>query len=157
MARGKLLKMSKTKRKLWWSSAVTSDHNVNEFFPQGISIPDPPDFRTEVDHVLLKCNENKLLIDKADFWSTAKELVRVVALNRELPFNFSEFKPFSPHATLQGIVCGKAQVMAALAWWSRLITARLGSLKSLVAHQRKRSGFKTNDVITHVNGESKMG
>ena len=77
-----------------------SDHNVKEFFPQGISIPDPPNFRTEVDHVLLKCNENKFLIDKTEFWSAAKELVRVVALNRELPFNFSEFKEFTPYATI---------------------------------------------------------
>ena len=50
------------------------DRNVKEFLPPGISIPDPPDFRTEVDHVLLKCNENKLLIDKAEFWSTRRNL-----------------------------------------------------------------------------------
>ena len=85
-----------------------SDRNVKDFLPQGISIPDPPNFRTEVDHVLLKCNENKFLIDKIEFWSAAKELVRVVALNRELPFTFSEFKEFSPYATLQEIVCGKS-------------------------------------------------
>ena len=85
-----------------------SDHNVRDFFPQGISIPDPPNFRTEVDHVLFKCSENKSLIDKIELWSAAKELVRVLALDRELPFNFSEFKQFTPYATLQEIVCGKS-------------------------------------------------
>ena len=29
-----------------------TDHNVKDFLPQGTSIPDPPNFRTEVDHVL---------------------------------------------------------------------------------------------------------
>ena len=85
-----------------------SDHNVKEFLPQGISIPDPPNFRTEVDHVLLKCNENKFAIDKTEFWSAAKELVRLGAIDRALPINFSDFKEFSPYATLQEIVCGKS-------------------------------------------------
>jgi hypothetical protein len=85
-----------------------SDHNIKDYFPQGISISDPPNFRTEVDHVLFKCSENKSLIDKAEFWSAARELVRVVALDRELPFNFSELKEGTPFAVLQGIVCGKS-------------------------------------------------
>ena len=84
-----------------------SDHNIKDYFPQGISISDPPNFRTEVDHVLFKCSENKSLIDKAEFWSAARELVRVVALDRELPFNFSELKEGTPFAILQRIVCGK--------------------------------------------------
>ena len=85
------------------------------FFQQGISIPDPPNFRTEVDHVLLKCNENKLLIDKAEFWSAAKELVRVLALDRELPFSFSEFKAvYALRDLCKRLSAGK--VMAALAY-----------------------------------------
>src|SRR5205814_6271819 len=32
-----------------------SDHNVKEFFPNGTSIPEPPEFRYEVDRVLIRC------------------------------------------------------------------------------------------------------
>jgi hypothetical protein len=46
-----------------------ADHNVQEFFPAGTSIPDPPSFRTEVDHVLLKCNESKSAIVVTEQWS----------------------------------------------------------------------------------------
>jgi hypothetical protein len=51
-----------------------ADHNV---LPEGVSIPDPPAFRTEVEHVLLKCNENKFAIDQIEMWSATRELVRL--------------------------------------------------------------------------------
>ena len=128
---------------------------MKEFFPQGISIPDPPNFRTEVDHVLLKCNENKFLIDKTEFWSAANELVRVWALNRELPFNFSEFKEFTPYATLQEIVCGKSYGGIGV-----MVTPDNGSIRVtevLSGSPAEKVGVKTDDVITHVNGESVSG
>ena len=131
------------------------DHNVKDFFPQGVSIPDPPDYRTEVDRVLLKCNENKFLIEKTEFWSAAKELVRVQAINRELPFNFSEFKEFSPYAILQGIVCGKSYGGIGV-----MVTFENGSIKVtevLSGSPAEKVGIKKDDVITHVNGESVDG
>ena len=128
---------------------------MKDFFPQGISIPDPPNFRTEVDHVLLKCNENKFLIDKTEFWSAAKELVRVPALNRELPFDFSEFKQFTPYATLQEIVCGKS-----FGGIGVVVTPDNGSIRVtevLSGSPAEKVGVKTDDVITHVNGELVSG
>ena len=95
--------------------------------------------------MLLKCSENKFLIDKIEFWSAAKELVRVLALDRELPFSFSEFKQFTPYATLQEIVCGKS--FGGIGVWSRLITARLGSLRSLAARPAEKVGIKTDDSL----------
>jgi predicted metalloprotease with PDZ domain len=132
-----------------------SDRNVKDFLPQGISIPDPPDFRTEVNHVLLKCNENKFLIDKFESWSAAKELVRVWALNRESPFNFSEIKEFSPYATLLEIVCGKS-----FGGIGVLVTPDNGSIRVtevISGSPAEKVGVKTDDVITHVDGESVSG
>jgi hypothetical protein len=128
------------------------DHNVKEFFPAGISITDPPNFRTEVDHVLLKCNENKFLIDKTEFWSAAKELVRVQAINRELPFAFSEFKQLTPYATLQEIVCGKGYGGIGVVVEPDHGLIRVTAVLS--GSPAEKVGVKTDDVITHVNGES---
>jgi hypothetical protein len=132
-----------------------SDHNVKDFFSAGISILDPPNFRTEVDHVLLKCNENKLLIDKTEFWSAAKELVRVQAINRESPFTYSEIKEFSLNATLREIVCGKSYGGIGV-----LVTPENGSTKVtevLGGSPAEKVGIKKDDLITHVNGESVSG
>jgi Caspase domain/PDZ domain len=133
----------------------TADHNVKEFLPTGISIPDPPNFRTEVDHVLLKCNENKFLIDKTEFWNSANELVRVQALDRELPFQFSEFKQLTPYDLLQAIVCGKGYGGIGV-----LVTPDNGSTKVtevLSGLPAEKVGIKKDDVITHVNGETLSG
>ena len=132
-----------------------SDHNVKEFLPPEIAIPNPPNFRTEVDHVLLKCDENKFLTDKVDSWSAAWKLVRVAAINREMPFNFSEFKEFSAYATLQAIVCGKSYGGIGV-----LVTPENGSTKVtevLSGSPAEKVGIKKDDVITHVNGESVSG
>ena len=129
-----------------------SDHNIKDYFPQGVSIPDPPNFRTEVDHVLFKCSENKILIDKGEFWSVARELVRVVVLDRELPFNFSEIKEGTPFATLQEIVCGKSYggIGVSVAPDSNGSTRVIEVLSGSPA---EKVGLKKDDLITHVNGE----
>jgi hypothetical protein len=128
-----------------------SDRNVKDFLAPGASIPDPPNFRTEVDHVLLKCNENKFLIDKSEFWSAERELVRVQAPNRELPFAFSEFKQFTPYSTLQEIVCGKS-----FGGIGVVVTPDNGSIRVsevLSGSPAEKVGIKKDDLITHVNGE----
>ena len=132
------------------------DRNVNDFYPKGISIPDPPNFRTEVDHVLLKCNENKFLIDKTEFWSAANELVRVQAIDRGLPFDFSEFKEFSPYATLQQIVCGKSYGGIGIVVTPDPNNGSLRVTQVLRGSPAEKVGIKTDDVITHVNGEKLM-
>jgi PDZ domain len=132
-----------------------SDHNVKEFFPQGISMPDPPDYRTEVDHVLMKCNENKLFIDKTEFWSAAKELVRVSAPIRELPLNFTEFKELSPFATLQEIVCGRS-----FGGIGVVVTLDEGSIRVtevLNGSPAEKVGIKKDDLISHIDGETVRG
>jgi predicted metalloprotease with PDZ domain len=131
------------------------NHNVKEFLPPEIAIPNPPDFRTEVDHVLLKCNENKFLIDKTEFWNAANELVRVQAVNRDLPFQFSEFKERTVYELLQAMLCGKGYGGIGV-----LVTPDNGSTKVtevLSGSPAEKVGIKKDDVITHVNGESISG
>jgi uncharacterized caspase-like protein len=83
------------------------DRNVKDFLPAETSIPDPPNFLTEVDHVLLKCDENKFATVKVELWNAANQLVRIQAINPEAPAYFSEFKELSPFASLQEIICEK--------------------------------------------------
>ena len=85
-------------------------------------------------------------------WSAAKELVRVAVINRDLPFNFSEFKELSPYATLQAIVCGKSYggIGVSVAPDSDGSTRVIEVLNGSPA---EKVGLKKDDFITHVNGE----
>ena len=105
---------------------------------------------------MLKCNENKFLIDKVEMWSATKELVRVVAINRELPFNFFEFKELSPYATLQAIVCGKSYGGIGVS----VAPDSNGSIRVtdvLSGSPAEKVGLKKDDLVTNVNGESVSG
>jgi C-terminal processing protease CtpA/Prc len=120
-----------------------------------MSIPDPPNFRTEVDRVLLKCDENKFAIDKVELWNSANELVRVQALDRALGVNFLEFKEFSPFASLHEIICGKGYAGLGL---------RLGLDNSLIkvagvfdGSPAERAGVKVNDIISQIDNNPVSG
>jgi hypothetical protein len=117
-----------------------SDHNVKEFLPPEIAIPNPPNFRTEVDHVLLKCDENKFLTDKVEFWNAANELVVYRPSIESCLSSFPKSKNLRPTTYCKRLSAGKA--MAGSASWSGLTMAPPKSLRSLAAHRRKRSGSK---------------
>ena len=105
--------------------------------------------------MLLKCNDNKFLVDRSEYWSAANELVRVVALDRGLPFNYSEFQELSPFAALQEIFCGKNYGGIGI-----MVTPDNGSIKVtevLSGSPAEKVGVKTDDVIIHINGESVIG
>jgi hypothetical protein len=84
------------------------DHNVKEFFPPDVSIPNPPNFRTEVDSVIIRCGEDEFVISKTEFWNSSNELVRVQAINQDGGFKFSKFVKLSPFALMQEIACKKS-------------------------------------------------
>jgi PDZ domain len=131
------------------------DHSVNESLPPGFSLPDPPNFRVVVERVLLKCNENKFLINKTEYWSAEKELIRLHTLDPTLPQNFVEFHPTSPNATLQLIVCGKSYSGIGI-----MLKDDNGSIKVsevLDGSPAEKAGMKVDDIITHVNGEAVSG
>ena len=105
--------------------------------------------------MLLKCNENKFLLDKTEVWSATNELVRVQALDRELPFAFSEFQQLAAYAMLQEIVCGKSYGGVGV-----VVTLDNGSTRVsevLSGSPAEKVEVKKDDVITRVNGESVSG
>jgi hypothetical protein len=132
-----------------------ADHNINEFLPKGVSIPDAPNFRTEVDHVLLKCNENKFATAKIEQWSATMELVRLGAIDLTLPINFSDFKPFSPYAALQEIFCGKGYGGIGITF--KLDNDSIKVTKVFSGSPAEKAGVKVDDIITHINSDSVGG
>ena len=130
------------------------DHNVKEFLPQDTSIPDPPNFRTEVDRVLFKCDENKFAIERTEFWNAANQLVRLQFLV-PAAIHFSDFQELSPFGTLQKIVCGKgyAGVGIRLALDGGLIRVA----EVFDSSPAEKGGMKVDDTITHINDEAVTG
>ena len=126
-------------KKLIFIIKFNNDHNISETFPQGTSIPDPPSFRAEIDHVQLKCDENKLAFDRIENWNVSNELVRLQVLDPSA-IKFSDFNPLSPFGILQGIVCKKTY--GGLGIGSGRITARLKSRRFLTARQQRELGSK---------------
>ncbi len=139
------------KRPLYLSFGFNKDRNVKDFFPQGTSIPDPPNFRTEVDEVLLKCDDNKDLIDRTEFWNSSNELVRAGLIIPGTDIKFSEFQKFSAFATLQEILCAKPYGGLGI----RLAQDNGSTKVSQVfdGSPADRAGLKVNDIITHIDNE----
>jgi hypothetical protein len=82
------------------------DHNISSLL-RDATIPNPPDYRVEVDLVFLKCNEPKFAIAHTEDWNSENQLVRV---GDERAISFSPFLEFSPWATLQRIICPENRV-----------------------------------------------
>ena len=95
------------------------------------------------------------MIDKSEFWSAAKELVRVWPSIENCLLTFPNSNEFTPYATLQEIVCGKS-----FGGIGVVVTPDNGSIRVtevLSGSPAEKVGVKTDDVITHVNGESVSG
>jgi hypothetical protein len=74
-------------------------------FPPGISIADFPEYRAEVDLILLKCDENKVSILKSDFYDVSNNLISMTASDLSKETKWDTFPENSPFALLQRIVC----------------------------------------------------
>ena len=82
-----------------------SDHSVGAFLSGNASIADPPAYRTEVDRGLISCDENKFVSTKSEYWNSSDQLVRLAFAAPGTEATTSEFKAFSPFASLQAILC----------------------------------------------------
>ena len=74
-------------------------------FPPGISIADAPKYRTEVDRILLKCDENKFSVLNSDFYDASNNLIVATASDLSTETKWDTFAEISPYALLQRIVC----------------------------------------------------
>jgi len=131
-----------------------SDRSILDALP-GFAIPDPPNYRTEVDHALIKCDENKFAMVRGEFWSASNELVRMGIVSTADQLNFSEFNPVSAFATLQRIYCGKGYAGIGV-----LLTSENNSIKiaEIFANSpAEKAGVKVGDILTQVGHESIQG
>jgi len=104
---------------------------------------------------LLRCDENKFLIDHVEQWNASNELVRMEFIEPAAGVKFSEFQPVSAFATLQQIYCGNGYAGLGIQ-----IAAENGSIKVTNVFDgspAKKVGVKTNDVVTRIDNESVNG
>jgi uncharacterized caspase-like protein len=131
------------------------DHSIAEFLPENASIPDPPNFRTEVDRTLLSCDKNEFTTTKVEFWNASNQLVRLEGLDPTKSVKPSEYKELSPFATLQAIVCKKTYGGLGIR-----LDSDHGSIEVAEVFggsPAEKAGVKANDIITQINHEPLSG
>jgi hypothetical protein len=90
-----------TRRHALLISTYNIDHSITDSLDPGSSIPGPPNYRTLIHDIVVKCDENKWAINKVEWWNTSNELVRVGIADRK----FADFYNPSPVSILQAILC----------------------------------------------------
>jgi PDZ domain len=130
---------------------LNKDRNVKDFFAPGTSIPDPPDYRVEVDELVLKCDESKYTIDKTEFWNASNELVRLLFLFPSM-LKFSEFQVGSPFDTLQQIACNRSY--GGIGIRIELTNNMIGVAEVFDGSPAEKVGLKLHDIITRINDEA---
>jgi len=128
------------------------DHNIKDTLPQGLSIPNPPNYRTEVDRIVLKCDEKKYLTDKVEYWNSSNDIVRIQAIVPS-DMKFLEFDEKSIHTVLQGIYCNYSGLGLQLI--SDNGSIKVGEI--FKGSPAERAGVKPNDIITEIDHGSLSG
>jgi hypothetical protein len=131
-----------------------ADHNVKEFLPEGFSIPDPPNFRNEVDLMVIGCASNKFAITRTEYWDASNQLVRMQVLDPAL-LKFSEVQPSSPLAALEEISCPKSYAGVGM----RLAEDKGSFVVAEVfeGSPAARAGIVVNNIISEIDNESVSG
>jgi hypothetical protein len=127
-----------------------ADHNVKEFLPEGYSIPDPPNYRDEVDLISMRCDSNKFVIARTEFWDASNQLVRMQVLD-PAQLKFSEAQSNSPIAALKEISCPKSYAGVGI----RLAEDK-GSISVAEVFEGSpaaRAGVTVGDVISEIDNE----
>jgi uncharacterized caspase-like protein len=124
-----------------------ADRKLFENFP-GVSIPDAPNYRTEVDHVLIKCEENEFAVDHGEFWNGLNEIVRLAAVEPG-SISFSQFSEVSTFAVLQQIICGYSGLGVRLSSDSNLVKVT----EVFNGSPAEGAGLRVGDVINQINRE----
>jgi hypothetical protein len=145
---------AQSERQLLFIVKLASDHSIKDVLPQNVSIPDPPNYRIEVNHMMLNCDENRFAFDRVEHWNASHELVRLQAIDPEA-IKFAEFQKFSPVATLQEIVCGKGYAGVGIRWGSDNGSLRVTEV--FAGSPAEKGGVKPNDVLTKIDNAAVSG
>ena len=79
-------------------------------FPAVNSVPDLPKYRTELDRLLLKCDERKFSIRKSEYYNAANDLINLFVADFSKEIAWNDFGDVSPYVMLQRIVCKPNEV-----------------------------------------------
>lgn len=142
------------KKELLFIIKYAADRNVKDIFPAGVSMPDPPNYRTEVDHTLLSCDENTFVTDKSEDWNASNELVRVGYTDPKT-IKASEFNDISIFATLQQIVCHKSYGGLGIGLASDNDAVKV--VKVFDDSPGEKAGIRAGDIITDIDNEPVSG
>jgi hypothetical protein len=133
----------------------SADRNVKEFFPVGTSIPDPPNYRQEVDLIKIRCDVNKFLITRTEMWDASNQLVRMQFLDPATNVKYSDFVPASPFASLQLIFCPKSE--AGLGFKLVQDQGSTVIMEVIDGSPAARAGVVAKDIISQIEGEPVSG
>lgn len=130
-----------------------ADRSIMNLLAPDFSIPDPPNYRFEIDDVLFKCNEKKYALDKIEFWSASNQLVRIAVPNNVI---FSDIPEFSSYALQHQMYCGD-QPYAGLG--IRIVSEnnKFKIAEVFSGSPAEKAGLKTDDVIAGVDGTAVDG
>ena len=131
------------------------DHNVKEFFPAGTSIPNPTNYRQEADLIAIRCDANKFVITRTEYWDTSNHLVRMVFLDPAVSVKYTDFLPGSPFAAMQEIFCQKSYAGVGLRL--REDNGSIVAMEVLEASPAARAGVVANDIIAEVDDAAVAG
>jgi hypothetical protein len=133
----------------------SADHNVNEFFPVGTSIQDPPSYRAEVDRLLIRCDANRFAFAKTEYWNLSNQLVRMVTTDPAVNLKFVEMQQNSPFAALQEIFCQKAY--AGIGIRIAQVDGSTVAAEVFEGSPAAKAGVAANDIIFQVDNEAVSG
>lgn len=86
------------------------DHRVP--LAQGVSVADPPVYRTQIDTVRLLCAEKKLLAMKSEFYDATNRMTYILAVEPDIPeAKWIEIRTeiSSPLSILHRIMCNSGE------------------------------------------------
>jgi caspase domain-containing protein/PDZ domain-containing protein len=130
------------------------DRNVRDFFPEGVAIPDPPNYREEVDLFSIRCDFNQFAITRTEHWDATNRLVRTQFVDPTRA-KLSEIKPNSPAAGIEEIYCQKGYAGVGIRFAE--------DKNSIVAKEifgnspAEKAGIAANDIIFQIDGEPVAG
>ena len=128
-----------------------ADHNILETFP-GVSIPDPPNYRTAVGRALIKCDENTFVINHEEFWNSSNEIVRLAVIEPST-ITFSPFRETSSFAILQQMFCGYVGLGVRFASDNKAVKVA----EVFSGSPAEKAGLKVDDVVNQINREPISG
>jgi C-terminal processing protease CtpA/Prc len=125
------------------------DHNISSVLPKGTTIPDPPDYRVEVDRVTIKCNENKSLTTRVEQWNSENQLVRKVSLITTEGVIWGDFVPISHFGMIQEILCKKPYGGLGIRFELENGAVRIDEV--FPGSPAGKAGILVGDVVTHID------